>query len=359
MKNSSTSNDLFRRQEEYSKLAFEKGNMLPRRYVFILTNLCNLRCTFCFQERKKREDRMHTDHWMHVLNQIPKGSRVTLTGGEPLVFQDFDKIFKKANELNETNIVTNGLLLSDDKIECLISEKNFKVLGISIDNIGNTNRDFKKSQWDKLVDQIHRFIKLREQRNHKSALDIKTVILDENIDDLFDIHKFTVEVLKADTHSLQMLKGAEIQHSDLMFDFKSIDKDYKAYKYKKFSKFVEQLNKIKNYDKQNDYKTYLHPSLIDLGQDRDFNESDLSYLNRESHDPKHFKVCTAPWSSVHINVDGNLFPCMAVSMGNVKNQKIKDIIFSDQFEKFKNTIRVNGTINGCNRCGWLRKISIT
>ena len=85
----------------------------------------------------------------------------------------------------------------------------------------------------------------------------------------------------------------------------------------------------------------------------------MSYLNRESHDPKHFKVCTAPWSSVHINVDGNLFPCMAVSMGNVKNQKIKDIIFSDQFEKFKNTIRVNGTINGCNRCGWLRKISIT
>ena len=80
MKNSSTSNDLFRRQEEYSKLAFEKGNMLPRRYVFILTNLCNLRCTFCFQERKKREDRMHTDHWMHVLNQIPKGSRIERDG---------------------------------------------------------------------------------------------------------------------------------------------------------------------------------------------------------------------------------------------------------------------------------------
>ena len=30
----------------------------------------------------------------------------------------------------------------------------------------------------------------------------------------------TMETLKADTHSLQLLKGAEIQHSDLMFDFK-------------------------------------------------------------------------------------------------------------------------------------------
>ena len=42
-----------------------------------------------------------------------------------------------------------------------------------------------------------------------------------------------------------------------------------------------------------------------------------------------------PWSSVHINVDGNLFPCMAVSMGNVKNTKLSEIIFSDKFKKIQ------------------------
>ena len=46
---------------------------------------------------------------------------------------------------------------------------------------------------------------------------------------------------------------------------------------------------------------------------------------------------------------------MAVSMGNVKNQKLKDIIFSKDFEKFKSIIRKKGTINGCNRCGWLKR----
>lgn len=354
MKNSVTANAVYKRQSEYSKKAFEKGNLMPRRYVFVLTNLCNLKCTFCFQERKKRPDRMSTENWLNVIDQIPEKSRITLTGGEPLVFQDFDKIFSKANNIAETNIVTNGLLLSNQKIEQLINQKNFKVLGVSIDTIGNVNRDFKKSQWEFLAEQLNMFISLRNQKNHEAALDIKTVILEENIDDLFEIHKMVAETLKADTHSLQMLKGAEIQHSDLMFDFQQINKDYEAYQYKKFDKLIDQLNLIKEYDYKFNHKTYLHPNLIKFDDKKKFEKKDLIHLNNKKHESKHFSTCYSPWSSVHINVDGNLFPCMAVPMGNVKTTKLPEIIFSAEFKKFKDIIREKGTINGCNRCGWLK-----
>ena len=185
MKNLITANELYKKQLEYSKKAFEKDNLMPRRYVFVLTNLCNLRCSFCFQERKKRPDRMTTENWLDVISQIPENSRITLTGGEPLVYQDFDKIFHQANLVAETNIVTNGLLLNNQKIENLLNQKNFKVLGVSIDTIGNVNRDFKKNQWSELISKLNRFISLREQKGHQSALDIKTVILEENIDQLF------------------------------------------------------------------------------------------------------------------------------------------------------------------------------
>lgn len=355
MKNSTTANALYKRQSEYAKLAFEKDNLMPRRYVFVLTNLCNLACTFCFQERKKRPDRMTTENWLKVIDQIPKESRITLTGGEPLVFKDFDTIFSKANDLAETNIVTNGLLLSNQKIEQLINQKNFKVLGVSVDTIGNVNRDFKKSQWEILVQQLNKFITLRDNKNHEAALDIKTVILDENIDDLFAIHKVVMETLKADTHSLQMLKGAEIQHSDLMFDFQQIDTEYEAYQYQKFDNLINQLNRIKEYDYKYNYKSYLHPNIINLNNQEKLIKKDLIFLNNKKHNPKDFVTCHAPWSSVHINVDGNLFPCMAVSMGNVKTTKLSDIIFSNQFKKFKNIIREKGTISGCNRCGWLKR----
>ena len=132
---------------------------------------------------------MTTDDWLRVINQIPKNSRITLTGGEPLVYKDFDMIFSKANKFAETNIVTNGLLLSNQKIEELINQKNFKVLGVSIDTIGNVNRDFKKAQWEILVEQLNKFVSIRNNKNHEAALDIKTVILDENINDLWKCNK--------------------------------------------------------------------------------------------------------------------------------------------------------------------------
>ena len=126
MKNISTANSFYNRQSEYAKISFEKDNLMPRRYVLILTNLCNLRCTFCFQERKKREDRMYTEDWLKVIKQIPKNSRITLTGGEPLVFKGFNEIFSKANEFCETNIVTNGLLLDNQKVNQLLVKKILK-----------------------------------------------------------------------------------------------------------------------------------------------------------------------------------------------------------------------------------------
>ena len=163
MRKFTLANSFYKRQRDYSVEAFKHDNLMPRRYVFVLTNLCNLRCSFCFQERKKRKDRMETHHWLKVIDQIPSDSRITLTGGEPLVFKDFDLIFSKCNQNSETNIVTNGLLLDDQKIEKILAEKNFKLLGVSIDTIGNTNRDFKKGQWDKLVKQLNRFVQIRDE----------------------------------------------------------------------------------------------------------------------------------------------------------------------------------------------------
>ena len=354
MKNSSTANAYYKRQVDYAKLAFQKDNLMPRRYVLVLTNLCNLKCSFCFQERKKRDDRMHTEDWLKVIEQIPKNSRITLTGGDPFMFKDFETIFSKANEFSETNMITNGLLLTNQKIDKLLEEDNFKVLAFSIDTIGNVNRDVTKPQWEKLLKQIERFNHLKEKNNKKTALDVKTVILEENIDDLFEIHKMATETMKADTHSFMLLKGAEIQHSDLMFDFEQIDKKTDAYEYKKFDKLIDQLNRIKEYDYKYGYKSYLHPTLANFDSHEKFTKENLAHLNSKNHDAKHFSTCYSPWGCVYINVDGSLFPCMAVAMGNVKTTPLSEIIFSDKFKKFKDIIRQKGTINGCNRCGYLK-----
>jgi MoaA/NifB/PqqE/SkfB family radical SAM enzyme len=353
-KNFNSAQTFYEKNVNYSFKSFENKNLLPHRYVFILTNLCNLACTFCFQERKKRADRMSTEDWLKLVKQIPSQSRITLTGGEPLVYKDFEKIFVEANKNSQTNMITNGLLINDKVIDLLTSQKNFINLGISIDNIGNTNRDFKTGKWEELVSNITKFREKRDKIKSKTVINIKSVVLDETIPNLFNIHKYCVEVLGSDTHDLQLLKGAEIQYADFMFNYNDIHKEYKAHKYENFKEFINQLNLIREYNIKNNSKCFLHPNIIDLNSKNEILESDFDYLNNENHDSKHFAKCLSPWTSVHINVDGNLFPCMAVSMGNVKNTPLKDIIFSDKFEDFKKTIDKNNTINGCNRCGWLK-----
>lgn len=353
-KNFNSAQTFYEKNVDYSKKSFKSKSLLPHRYVFILTNLCNLACTFCFQERKKRSDRMSTENWLELIKQVPTGSRITLTGGEPLVYKDFEKIFVEANKNCQTNMITNGLLINDNFIDLFLREKNFINLGISIDNIGNTNRDFKAGKWEILVKNIKKFRDKRDATKSKTVLNIKSVVLDETIPNLFDIHKFCVEELGSDTHDLQLLKGAEIQYADFMFDYHDIHKEYKAHKYGDFKEFIKQLNLIREYNIKNNSKCFLHPNIIDLNSNKEILETDFQHLNNENHNSNLFAKCLSPWTSVHINVDGNLFPCMAVSMGNVKNTPLKKIIFSDKFENFKKIIDEKNTINGCNRCGWLK-----
>ena len=98
----------------------------------------------------------------------------------------------------------------------------------------------------------------------------------------------------------------------------------------------------------------MHPTLINFQQDGDFKKDDLLFLNNKNHDKKCFESCYAPWGGVYINVDGTVFPCMAINVGNVKKTKLRDIVFSEEFMRFKSDLKKNGTLNGCNRCGYLK-----
>jgi MoaA/NifB/PqqE/SkfB family radical SAM enzyme len=82
-------------------------------------------------------------------------------------------------------------------------------------------------------------------------------------------------------------------------------------------------------------------------------EFNIDSMNKKDLDRKSFKPCKAPWQSVHINTDGNVFPCMAIPMGNIREGY--DKVFNGQrFKEFRDIIRKEGLVEGCNRCGWLK-----
>ena len=347
--------------DRFSTNSFLENKNYPKRYCYILTNLCNLACTFCFQERKKQDGAMTYKDWVRLTDELPKNSRVTLTGGEPLAFKEFREIFDHVVSKFECNIITNGLLLNEELIDFMLQYKNLKVLSISIDNRKNTIRksaNVQETKWDEkwihVEKMMHYFQKIKKQSNNKECvLDVKTVILDENASDLLDIHKYCVDELNCDTHAFQFLKGSPIQHADIMFDLKKIFEKSKAYVYKNWDIIVDQLKQVRDYNLKNKKFGALHPAVTSIMEN---DMVDISHLNNANYDKNLFKACAAPWGSVHINVDGTLFPCLAINLGNVKDG-LKKIIYGERYLEFKNIIKKNGTVEACNRCGWLKPLN--
>ncbi len=348
-------NQLFHLKHEIlTELLYRIPGLLPHRYVFILTNLCNLNCSFCFQKKTRSPDAMLTEDWLNLANQLPSYARVTLTGGEPLIFEGFDRVFDQVASRFDCNMITNGILLTEEKIDRMLSYPRFKILAISIDDIGNHSRGVSRVQWDHVKKMIQYFREAKKKKKSKCLLDIKTIILDENADQLFEIHKYCIEKLQCDNHSIQFLKGSSLQHADVMVKMEDIFLEAKASVYKKFDIILGQIDKIRSYAQKSKKNVFLHPKVLDLTSNDPV--SKISYLNEEKHIKDRFCLCRFPWSSVHVNSDGHLFPCMAVSMGNVKNESLKLIIGSESSKKFREIIRKEKTVNGCNRCGWLRPV---
>ncbi|TAJ92420.1 MAG: radical SAM protein [Gammaproteobacteria bacterium] len=341
------------RHEQMTERIFNSAElMLPARYVYILTNLCNLRCPFCFQYKHKSHAPMLKDDWLRLTGQLPDYARVTLTGGEPLVYKGFLEILDAITVKHDCNLITNGILLDEEWINQLLARPRLKVISISVDDVGNHNRLLKSEQWQHLTIMARILVEKRDALHSETLFDIKTVVLDENAGDLFDIYRFCVEELHCDSHAFQFLKGSTLQHADTMFDPDDIFLAPEPHIYERMDLILEQLEKVRRYAVVNGKRSYLHPPIGDLQSAEHL--PDIRYINTRAFRPQDYLACRFPWSSVHINADGHLFPCLAVSMGNVRERSLADIIGGEAFVRFRKTISENGTVPACHRCGWLR-----
>ena len=170
-------NEFDRVVREYNEY-INNNNPETIQFTIALTTACNLKCVYCFEEKNKPEFakaetlQMIAKYIRHKLSTHKgiKNLHITWFGGEPMLTYDqiilISKQLIKICEQNKVqysaNMVTNGLLLTEEKLKVL-SEHGVRSIQITLDGTPDecaAIKKGKKEDFEKLIDNIPLFAKI-------------------------------------------------------------------------------------------------------------------------------------------------------------------------------------------------------
>ena len=155
--------------------------------IFELTVRCNLKCKMCmFRQNFTEKKELTADEWIKIAMdaaEMGTGS-VLITGGEPLLRQDFAEIYEGIYKQGFIITLYTNATLVNDKIMSLLEKYPPHKIGISIygasedtyEKVCGNGKSFKKA-----VEGAKRLISL------PSVVDFRTTIIDDNYDDAYKI----------------------------------------------------------------------------------------------------------------------------------------------------------------------------
>lgn len=317
----------------------------PLGYFFYLTGRCNLSCEYCWQRKIPKQERalenkktntneLAGEEWSKIIKSLPKLSFVGLTGGEPLLYSNFENIVNQLGGCFSFTINTNGALLNDEIIENLIKNKASN-LSISLDGFANVH-DVSRNKvglFDKIVERIDHLNFLKEKKRAKKPyLTIKTVLLDSVLDRLEEFYRFCDETLKADCLNISLMITTESRQQDLKIyeNLKELTNDIgvpKCYSYSAKYRIPEILERLLEYSLKRRCKILLYPRM--------YNRSSIERLIKAEGQGV-FGPCYIPWSYIVILSDGTLIPCLPIRLGNIReiNYDVCKLAELDKYQEF-------------------------
>lgn len=186
----------------------------------MLTNRCNLRCSYCFmnagasgyvyepslEELKKL--------MKQARDEKPVGSRaIQLTGGEPTIREDLIDIIKTAKELGFVHVQlnTNGIKLSESVEYC----KKIKEAGVNTIYMSFDGMTKKTNPW---IEQNKKAIENLREAGLRSVV-LVPVVMKTNIGEISDIIKYAIE-------NVDVVRGVNFQPIAFAGRLEKVNQDY-------------------------------------------------------------------------------------------------------------------------------------
>lgn len=336
----------------------EKRNkaIVPIRYFFELTHLCNLNCPYCYIGKDRVKNELNTQQWLDIIKQIPFYAFITLVGGEPLIRPDFCDILKAASKktFGKVNVVTNGVLMDDKIIDAFIKSKML-LLSVSLDGWGenhNVNRG-KNGIFEKITSNLDNLKEKCKKQKSSLMVDIKTIVLKDNLEDILKLYEYCTN-MGFDYLSIAFLRNNNLKQNAKLYDsFDEIfyEPNYPIEPYfdmEEFEKIYLEIQKIKKYSKT---KLRFSPKFDNENSTKELALIKKFFLKYPSKDIKEiYKPCLYPYSNTIINPSGDVYPCLSCKMGNLKEKTLKEIINGTKYCCFRKNLKYSKLFSSCQMC---------
>lgn len=334
---------------EFSYAGNSGKALIPLRYILEITYRCNLRCPYCYVGEHSSSYEMSTSEILDIIKQIPSFGFITLVGGEPLIRQDFLEIFEAASRqtFGKTNLITNGSLLTEEISESLIKNKLI-LLSVSLDGYGENhdkNRQ-KEGLFEKVTGNLEIF---NSKRKNKPLVDIKTVVLENNLDDLPKLYKYSKD-MGFDFFSMAFKRNNMLKQNSCLrdtFGEEFYKEEYPIEQYFDMEHFKEIYKELISLSKNS--KTLLRwaPKFKPRG---DISKIEDFFSKGNTPVKDIYKKCVFPYSNIFINPEGDIYPCLALKVGNIRGKKIKDVLNTPEYRCFRKNLKASKLFNSCQMC---------
>ena len=339
-----------------SKLVLRDRAFWPVLVMIETTSRCNLRCSLCVfgarvdseldKERRSRE--LTTDEIRSVIDQVPRATLITFTGGEPFIRKDMLDLIEYAGRRHRCHVITNATLIDETAARRLAELGARHAFGTGLVFIGVSLQGDKETH-DRVTGRAGSFDKavetIRLVQQHKESLGrqfprfhITTVINDATIEHLpamvekaaglgVGTCNFPLETRFLDEHIARGVEAADFGRSPCYPA--GIAEPVLRECHDRTEQIARQLN-----------VTLRWPRMP-------FADVAAYYENR--FDSSGFQ-CYAPWTKMLISQHGAVHPCNFMELGNVREQPIFDIWNGEKFRAFRRKLRSENVFPICPGC---------
>lgn len=323
----------------------------------LLTDACNLRCTYCpittDMVTKRPSAMMDTGKAIRFLDSVKHfRPMIRIFGGEPFLHPEWPRIFAAAVSNNlPITVVTNGTRLVGRADE--IVKSGLLAVGISVDPPGVNDKYRGNGTYDlckQVVDEIH---EAKQRLNSKTPqVEIYTTVYEGTFATLSqwadELRSWHIDTLRFQHQIwLRTAQRPESEHliakaiGDSTF-FRSDVDTYCSDEMPKVDPEIlrDELQTIERSDYP--YRVEFHPPLP-IEEMMDF------YRNTEFK-RQTARSCTLISNYAFVDPRGRLYPCLTLDMGNVFENPFEEVWNGTKFRAFRRLLRREQRLPLCERC---------